>query len=91
MLRPALRHARVEKKLPRLTATAFANLTLTAEHQSRRRPFFAYCYATLYCLNQASIRANALRCSKNAPGVLSRRRNALLQAYSSIALTLFTV
>jgi hypothetical protein len=31
-LRPAPRHARAEKKLPRLTVTAFANLTLTDEH-----------------------------------------------------------
>ncbi|MDQ0551683.1 hypothetical protein QF014_004096, partial [Pantoea agglomerans] len=32
VLRPALRLARPEKKLPRLTVTAFTNLILTDQH-----------------------------------------------------------
>jgi len=39
MLRPALRHARAEKKLPRLTVTAFANSTLTDQHYSPSAAF----------------------------------------------------
>ncbi|MEN4802807.1 hypothetical protein, partial [Pantoea agglomerans] len=37
---PALRLARPQKKLPRLTVTAFTNLILTEQHQSRGSTFY---------------------------------------------------
>ncbi|MGC0958808.1 hypothetical protein WKH22_13050, partial [Pantoea agglomerans] len=40
VLRPALRLARPEKKLPRLTVTAFTNLILTDQHYAWRARFF---------------------------------------------------
>ncbi|MGC1021647.1 hypothetical protein WKH71_12425, partial [Pantoea agglomerans] len=40
VLRPALRLARPEKKLPRLTVAAFTNLILTDQHYACRTRFF---------------------------------------------------
>ncbi|MEN4668492.1 hypothetical protein ABEG72_19900, partial [Pantoea agglomerans] len=37
---PALRLARPEKKLPRLTVTAFTNLILTDQHPTQSRIYF---------------------------------------------------
>ncbi|WP_222939312.1 hypothetical protein, partial [Pantoea agglomerans] len=42
VLRPALRLARPEKKLPRLTVTAFTNLILTDQHWSPGSAFFYF-------------------------------------------------
>ncbi|MFN2049246.1 hypothetical protein ACKVM6_17235, partial [Pantoea agglomerans] len=58
VLRPALRLARPEKKLPRLTVTAFTNLILTDQH-------YGWCAGLFLCQQRQAMQRNLTPASFN--------------------------
>ncbi|WP_337028968.1 hypothetical protein, partial [Pantoea agglomerans] len=58
VLRPALRLARPEKKLPRLTVTAFTNLILTDQH-------YGWCAGLFLCQQLQAMQRNLTPASFN--------------------------